>query len=629
MKKSSLIVFAILFSSAHAEDFSSVQTLQQIKEEVNFLISTSDQVGFTYKGSVGDLNGLVLPLSYYSTADYWGKYVGMLPGHDLHVVDAYNPQDYTLTPTEDSAGKDLQIERVNVFNGTDIYDAACWQIALGVCGNAGMQGPSGEDLIAIAQNQDTLLKVGYDGNASKAQEGSNRATSHSDGTFTYNGESITTPDKAYFFRMVTKNWLSDDPFMGTSYIEYVQAENLPSNPDYQTGKITWLDWKPITGENAWGFLIGPLQTAYLKELSSGSNFIPFASTSVQNAIQVLYAFRCMQSELGGVYYACKGSLGNQGDQPVDPYQVSVENNASALAGLIILEQVLQDELAYETDLSSDQKQQIETAFDEIKAMIYGGVTPQGNKTKGLLSFFKNNAWDSSSGIFYQGGDANNPKLASDWVPTTEPKAVDVSTWGVSVLGQPMIDSWFGFGTCHQIWQNVKSWGGFFGPDQSLWGVGYSDEDGNGPDGDYTKGIISAEWTAGAVNMLRCLITQYEVAAKSSKYSMEEQTEASQYLEHLRKDHDSMYKHLMTLRSDHYPETDAYSAVRPENYSSLLPIPEGKLGFVYASKRYMIPFGWYANPLPSTTSTSWAVMLHYNFNPFKIGGDYTPIYFSGG
>jgi hypothetical protein len=388
------------------------------------------------------LNGLSLPLSYYSTADYWGQYVGTLPGNDLTVVDVYNPQDYTLTPIPLSPGANLQIERVNVFNGTDIYDAACWQIALGLCGKAGLTSSNGLDLFKMAQYQNILLVVGYDGNASQTQQGANRATTHADGTFTYNGQPITSESCAYFFRMITRNWLSQDPFMGTRYMQYVTAVNLPPNPDYVAGKITWLDWKPITGENAWGFLIGPLQTAYLNQKVSGRNYIPYSNPAVQNALEVFIAFRCMQSCLGAIYYACKGSLGNTGDQPVNPYSVSVENNASALAGLMILRSVLQDELQYESDLTPGQKEYIQTTISNIQIMIYGGQLPLGQQTKGLLSFFQNNAWNAKSKVFYQGGYANDPSQGSEWVPIAEPKAVDVMTWGISVLGQPLMDAWF-------------------------------------------------------------------------------------------------------------------------------------------------------------------------------------------
>jgi len=45
------------------------------------------------------------------------------------------------------------------------------------------------------------------------------------------------------------------------------------------------------------------------------------------------------------------------------------------------------------------------------------------------------------------------------------------------------------------------------------------------------------------------------------------------------------------------------------------------GIVYASKRYWIPFGWWANRLLSTASTSWTVLLESNYNPFFLGGAY--------
>ncbi|MBI2811989.1 MAG: hypothetical protein HYX67_14330, partial [Candidatus Melainabacteria bacterium] len=184
-----------------------------------------------------------------------------------------------------------------------------------------------------------------------------------------------------------------------------------------------------------------------------------------------------------------------------------------------------------------------------------------------------------------------------------------------------VDSWFGFGTANQIWQNIKSWGGFFGPDKKIWGVGYSDQDGNGTNGNYKNGINSGEWTAGAINLLRCLITQYTEASTSSKYTADQQKQAKAFVQSLQNDHDSMFAKLMTLRSDKYLTTKAYDGVRPTGYAQLIPMPADKIAFLYASKRYMIPFGWFANPIPSTTSTSWAVMLHYNFNPFSADGSY--------
>ena len=622
--KSLLSPLVILATCLQGATFTPFDSKQDVENMILFLSSSPEAVGVAYQGSAGNLQSLLLPLSYYSTPDFWGQYVAAIPGNDCTVTDIYSANDYTLTPSKSSPGADLQVERVNVFNGLDIYDGAAWQIALAIAGNAGIQGPSGTSLFSIAENEDQLLLLGYDGNASQVTSGANRAISQSNGTFTYNGISISDPSSAYYFRMVPRNWLAKDPFIGTSYQSYITATNLPPNPDYQAGKITWLDWKPITGENSWAFLIGPLQTAYMQYVvNQKGSYVPHTSTAVQNALNVLYALRCMQAPIGGIYYATKGSLGNTGDAPVNPYEVSVENNASTLAGMLIFQQILQQELANEPNLSTPDRAALQQASDNIQAMIYGGTTPQGAQTEGLLAFFREYAWDATNSIFYQGGLANDPTSSSAWQPTSEPKAVDVSTWGITVLGQPIIDKWFGFGSAYNIWQSVKEWGGFYGPDQTLWGVGYSDADGNGSSGDYTKGILSAEWTAGALNMVRALIVQYNVAETSSDYLSAEQTLAAQYVQNLSADEKSMAGNLGSLRSDQYPTEDAFSAVRPANYSSLIPFPTNRLSYLYASKRYMIPFGWFANPLPSTTSTAWAIMLHYEFNPLTLGGSYQP------
>jgi len=43
--------------------------------------------------------------------------------------------------------------------------------------------------------------------------------------------------------------------------------------------------------------------------------------------------------------------------------------------------------------------------------------------------------------------------------------------------------------------------------------------------------------------------------------------------------------------------------------------------LYANKRYWIPFGWWANPIPSLASTGWAALVDSMYNPFYLGGIY--------
>ncbi len=226
---------------------------------------------------------------------------------------------YSLTPEKSSAG-DMQTERINTHNGINIYDAATWQIAvmLGEVFNE-FALPNNQDTYALVSNQNYLLQEGHNGNSSNASGNENRAVTTGK-VFVYNQKVITDTKQAYAFRMLPRNWLSSDPFKGTSYSDQIKTGALPTNnPDYQSGKVTWTDWKPITGENGWAFLVGPLQAAYIHFIiGQKSAFVPFRDPAIQNALDILPTFAAMQSTSGGVYYAPAGTMSNQGIQPVDP-----------------------------------------------------------------------------------------------------------------------------------------------------------------------------------------------------------------------------------------------------------------------------------------------------------------------
>jgi len=132
----------------------------------------------------------------------------------------------------------------------------------------------------------------------------------------------------------------------------------------------------------------------------------------------------------------------------------------------------------------------------------------------------------------------------------------------------------------KVWLTTKKLGGFhYRPsDQSVDGLGYSmNQDAQ---------AFSGEWTFGAVNMLRIFAQE----TGDNSY-MNESTSLRASIEN-------------TL-------TDTFSVGGQD-------VPAVK----YANKRYFIPFGWFANPLASTASTSWAVFADANFNPFYLGGNYT-------
>lgn len=559
--------------------FKKTQTDADIQKLVQFLTTCAvfdgDGQYFTTSGT--------LPLSYYSTADYWGDYVcntwAKQNGQDCTVViqdhgDGTDQNPYYRNG-EGSPGSQLQIERVNASLGTDIYDAACWQIALALVANQGLQGFTPAELFFLVSLSTKRLLPNV------------KAVRANTGNFSYGYQvAISDSREAYALRLIGKDFWAQDPLWDTDYEHYIS--HWPPCNRSRRGSISWSDWKPITGENAWAFLIGSLQADYLQFKVQG--YIPFQSDSVQNALYVLYAFQSMQCSIGALYYAPGGSEGNAGAIPQG--EISVENNASCLAGLIIFKQVLENILSQDGSITTDDQAKIKAAIDLIAIMIWGGKTPSG-QTVGLLKFFQTNAWNSTDGIFYQGGTYNN----GVWTATTNSNAVDVDTWGLTVLGADLLDRWFGAGTAFSLWQNVKQWGSFSQNGQ-LWGVGYSSDD--------DHSIMSAEWTAGAINAVRCLMVYYQ--SDVAKFNS------------LQSDHDAMMTNLLNLRTDQYGDAGFPDGLEARYFNDVKP-PLGQLAFLYASKRYYIPFGWYANPIPSTTSTSWAIYLHYEYNPFQLGGSY--------
>ncbi|MGC3981581.1 MAG: hypothetical protein QM808_09995 [Steroidobacteraceae bacterium] len=576
--------------------------VSNLEQSYRFLVNDRSSGGVLYTASANKLRGANLPLSFYDSADYWGLSVCAGANTPCAVTDIYRSTDSTLTPQAGAAG-DLQTERVNVHNGANIYDAATWQIAvmLGQVVNK-FTLPAKQDAFALINNQNRLL----DGEA-------NRAPTRGQ-VFRYNGQAVSSSKQAYAFRMLPRSWLSSDPLMGTRYDAWITAQNLPINPDYQRGKVTWSDWKPITGENAWAFLLGPLHAAYIYHVMGEQRaYVPFHDEAVQRALTMLPTFVAMQSAIGGVYYAPSGTAGNEKGTTASPYQLSVENNLSLYAGLQVLTDTLRNELKHESGLSSGDRNNINAALKTIDMMINGGRTAN-KSTEGLLAFFKTHAWRSYE--FIQGGSANDPQQKSAWVPALEPKAVDTNTWGIAALGAAQIDQWFGFGAAYKNWQQLKTWGGY-GANKQLQGVGYSNWDGNGTnaDGTYKQGILSAEWTAGAINMVRSMQRYYRnIAATSNNYA-----EAQTYLATLQQDETSMLAGLQTLRFDGYLNSSFPG--KPDNYAKLLEQVSGQRTqpYLYASRRYYIPFGWYANPLPSTCATAWAIMLADGYDPFVYGG----------
>lgn len=588
--------------------------IEALRESYEYLVSyRSTHGGALYGNSPGPLQGLILPYSFGDSAQYWGEYVCRLPQTECRVSDVYDPGDYSVRPAP-GPGASLQAERVNVHNGTNIYDAATWQIAtmLGAVVN-GFGNSLGVEPYRLVSNQNAVLSGAY---AAPDVPLGSRATTR-EGLYVYNGAAVSDPRAAYAFRMTAAAWLADDPLKDSQFAHLLSVSTLPANgARYQPGRISWSDWKPVTGDNAWAFLIGPLQAAYLHYVAADHGaYVPFRDQSIQNALAVLPTFAAMQSPLGAIYYAPSGTLGNSDDRSVSAYFVSVENNLSAYVGLRILDATLGAELAHESGLDVASRGRITRSRRIIATMISGGREHETRSTQGLLAFLRNSAW--RAGEFVAAGYANDRGAGREWLAVTEPKAVDVNTWGVAALGPGRIDGWFGFGAAFEVWQRLKKWGGY-GVERTLWGVGYSDADGNGQaaDGTFRSGVLSAEWTAGAIVMIRSMLRHYRATPGGSPAY----ARAQEFVRALRADETAMIRGIQELRFDRYVAGSMPG--KPGNYRNLVVEPARPLAtqpYLYASSRYLIPFGWYANPLPSTCATAWVLLVADDYDPFAYGG----------
>lgn len=417
------------------------------------------------------------------------------------------PDNYWLLIGSNPIDPENTAERILATYGQNIYDAACWQLALAVLGQT-----------SVADQQTARLISGKSGDIANL-----RASARD---FTYgDGNQTMTDTDAFFFRMITDTYQNIDPLTGQ--------------------KVDWMDWKPVMGENAWAALIGPLQVAYAKYKGK----VPLDSAEVKLATSILPSLKAMQSPIGAVYHAPNGTFDK------NPHDISTENNASLYAGLVMLKQILKS--GGDPDGLNDRY---------VNSLV-----------KGIDSYFQMYAYDPQLGAIVQGGLYDDPSSPGKFVPSKD-FAVDVQTWGITVIGAQKIDAWFGEGTSYQIWQKTKKAAGYY-DNTVLQGVGYTDA---------PNEIISVEWTLGAILLVKELNTYYK----------------GQYQD-LVDDANSMRAGIESLK-----ETVVVGG-------------EEAKAFDYASKRYFIPFGWYANKVPSLTSTAWAIMVDRDFNPFVLGGATVP------
>jgi len=555
-------------------------------------------------------DGYGIPRSYNdvlpSGQPYWGSQTYLSVG----AFDEYGRK------TELDSMIGIQ-ERTLTRFGLNLYDAAVWEIALALWWlydvtmiyeenilYTGSTGPAGRK----DGNPGGLTNIRADASVylygMQKTEGSALKTITYPGNVTHFPAKQGAPEKpthkgpgSFFFRMIAPYYQMTDPMDGN----YGNAWKFPW-PNYDStttwntfGIIHFNDWKPITGENVWATMLGPLQALGLNTNGNMTNstcgnpsdvphvpcdFKTFDTTPppVQLGISIIPALLALQAEPGTLFHCPWGAKIFPPD-PDEGANVSNENNFSAYASIDLLYQVLKNYTSGTSDETlqwammaiTKLKTGLDTWFDAPTILLDGGRAMNGSK------------------VVPQGGHFNS----SGWFPVpldvVGGLAVDCQTWGMTVMGQPRIDKNFGHGTAYNIWQAAKKYAGYYkGP--TLCGVGYTDlanSNGSVPVND----IWSAEWTFGAINMAQTLSQQYAAAGEAQW--------AAEFLA----DAQSMYNEVTML----WPQG--------------LRFPDGS--YVYANKRFFIPWGWFSNPVSALCSTGWSVMMDRNFDPFHYGGGNKP------
>ena len=237
------------------------------------------------------------------------------------------------------------------------------------------------------------------------------------------------------------------------FFRIIDVEGNYNIIDALTGQeTTWQQWQPISGENAWAGVIGPLQTYYQKY---GSEHRPDA-TELRLAEEIARAAILLQAENGGIRMSPIGTWHESG--PEFFYnEISTENNLSWYASFRML---------YEITGKDEYRQ----AMEGIARYLQWSYMPE-------------------LGVFAQGAHYYPDR---GWV-INNIFATDCQTWAWAALGAETIDSWFGEGAAYRMWQKTKELAGVYDDQGRLIGLDFTDYRVLGRDP-----LNSVEWTGGGI-----------------------------------------------------------------------------------------------------------------------------------
>jgi len=495
-----------------------------------------------------------LPLSYMiDPPDFFEKFPDEWKPHGQDGGKAPECDDQWVSKERWDA-YNFQTETLLVRYACSIYDAAVGSIALAVTGHM-------DEAMRFSWE---VLDVGHTATMTNI-----RGTAQCHGRDAYgecterpcglcygdNPATMTLPPRqAWFNRLLSDHWL-------------YEAEMSQLCPELKR-PWTWVDYKPVLGDNAWAVLLGPLHVLWLRS-GSRPEEISANAPELRLALDFLGGLRAMVAgDTGGVYFCPRNTYFEWLKVSVGS-QVSTENSASLLGGLRALRYLL---------IRLNRPNTYHAAIQEADFLI-----------EGLLRFLRD-AYDKDVGYFRTGGTYNALTKVFEWTPAAGNFAVDCQSWVATALGSALIDKWFGTGATLRLWETTKRLGGYAPqPSGMVKGVGYTLNE--------QDQVCSGEWSFGAANWLMVLA---EEAAYTPDVRATLAAQARFMADHLK----STLTKTVTL--DGAPAQ----------------------GILYANKRYRIPpqlGGWSALPLPSRASTAWGIFWDQKYNPFHLLGNFSSAY----
>lgn len=508
---------------------------------------------------------VVVPMSFYVERGYFDK------------ILAYGKANFQKYDSKDRYDKAIAMN--NQKNGFSTYDAAVWCITMWRFVTEDTEywrEKVGLFLTYLGSGRDYLPLI----TPREQPDGSN--------PFTYNGTSATsfnidydkntTKEIGYHFRNLPASGfkVGAPPWVCSvgngDYDGQREEENVKIKTSVYPGCVfdkeeegytetdqlymTWSDWRPVTGENMW-CLNAACHALYDDKKD------PMYSDEILRLAKRLY-HTCAALEIksiGAPYYSPQKQLPKERGLGWDMYAYSVENMASTISALVNFSDVTK---TTDNNLSEG-------------ARNYAGRI--GNCI--LNHIKKNHVYGKTQVSGYtvlQGGtfaDLSDPTVRSNTRTLSKQYATDCTTWSICVMGDK-IDTYYGHGTCFELFQNVKKYNGYTEGGVCM-GLGYTFNN--------TAKVHSSEWSAGgwfaAKLMLLRLYANDKVKAASLKLD----------LLNFRRKLEEQNRDDMEIKGT---------------------------ALNYCNKRnYEIPFGWIGQENAATCSTGWYVWLIEGKNPFRL------------